>query len=343
MRGILVFRVVALTLTLHCPRASAFSIDPFARQNSRPDHDFADQVRSGVHESQTEAALLTIGIPHPDSVASTCRTSLLGTPSRRYSRETSAVVRGVRWPDDPNQLLPEAFPKWLAWMYDGHKLAKGRVNYIGKKASPWPDYFMNYRGHFGDMQQLHSMANTDGEGADLVRDRIILWSQFLYGVATCRIDPGAYISNLGIAEQFPRKAGWTAQFLLNPSRSKPIPPKYVPEVATGALLHLVQDSFSEAHAMRATDPSELCPRGRVIRFNSYANQRALRHSGADTPEAWLKGGKTPEHTAPVMASARMLELIRTNADWQSVVEPYLRTELFCIDKDAKKSSAGGYD
>lgn len=323
--------------------ANAFGIDPFEGRAATADNDFAEHVGSAVHEMQTEAALRAIGSPSLQTKEVRCATQQLGENSARQNRNASAVIRGVRWPDDPNQLLPESSVKWFAWMYDGHKIAKDGVNYKGQRPSPWTDYFMNYRGHFGDMQHMHSMANGDGEGAADVRDRIIAWMRFLYGVSTCSIRPEAFISKLEISDQFSRKSGWTVHYLLNPSKEKRIRPSRIPEVATGALLHVVQDSFSAAHVHRIASATSRCPKGRVIRFNSYSRQSPLKHAKTDTREAWLAGGVVPEHTSVVKASAQVLIFIRNQSDWDSVVLPYLTDELFCLGYDSAKSSAGGYN
>lgn len=337
-------RWIACALLLStCGPVLAFSIDPFPSPIVIGErYEYADHISSGVHEQQTEAALLLAGKPPDAATTSSCRTARLGLPAPRYNREASALIRGVRWPDDPNQLLPEEFPKWLGWMMHGHKVATTGTTFLGRKAAPWPDYFMNYRGHFGDMQQMHAMANQDKEKATDVRDRIVAWTKFLYSVATCQVKPEAFISKQSVASHFPRKAGWTVHYLLNPSKSKPVRAQLVPEVAAGALLHVVQDSYSEAHVARDLGVTTDCPHGRVIRFNSYVKQNPFRHGRADTSTAWLKGDRPPEKTAPVLASFRIIEFIRSNADWDSVVEPFMTKELFCVGSDAKESGPGGF-
>lgn len=334
--------LICTSSLLSMSTATAFSIDPFTRGGPAVDSEFANHVGSAVHEMQTEAALIEIGNPTTEQAPINCVTSRLGPATAAQARHVSMLVRGVRWPDDPNQLLPEFFPKWLAWMYDGHKIAKDGMNYQGKKPSSWADYFMNYRGHFGDMQQLHAMANKDGETANAVRERIISWIHFLYGVAICDVSPDTYVSKLAIADQFPRKQGWTVRYVLNPSKDKPAGSRRVPELATGALLHAVQDSFSAAHVQRAASATKQCPKGRVIRFNSYAKQSPLKHASADTQDAWLSGVSIPAKTPAVQASAHVLKLVRSRADWDTVVLPYLKNELFCLDADSEKSSSGGY-
>jgi hypothetical protein len=64
------------------------------------------------------------------------------------------------------------------------------------------------------------------------------------------------------------------------------------QVAIGALLHMVQDSFSQAHAERTDASGGQCdavPRfaqpGRIVRFYGYAGQNGPAHDKEDTFDA----------------------------------------------------------
>lgn len=125
-------------------------------------------------------------------------------------------------------------------------------------------------------------------------------------------------------------------------------PKYtlglatIPDVALGSMLHVVQDSFSDAHAERAYDVSAPCPQGRIVEFHSYSHQDPGRHGGADTRSAWRTNADFTASANPVEVSARLMAFVDARADWSRVVEPYLRETVLCLGADARPSGPGPY-
>ena len=67
--------------------------------------------------------------------------------------------------------------------------------------------------------------------------------------------------------------------------------KDLDKVAIGILLHMVQDSFSQAHAERAPETGDQCVGadfdrpGQIVRFYSYAQQIGKLHDDEDTFDA----------------------------------------------------------
>jgi hypothetical protein len=75
-----------------------------------------------------------------------------------------------------------------------------------------------------------------------------------------------------------------------------------------------------------------CPNGSVAGFHSFLDQETDEHRAADSRAA-LHHDTATRFTAlqnPVEVSARLILMARSRVDWASVVEPYLRTSLFCL-------------
>jgi hypothetical protein len=111
-------------------------------------------------------------------------------------------------------------------------------------------------------------------------------------------------------------------------------------MALGSLLHLIQDSYSDAHTQRSLEASEKCPTGRVVQFRAYGNQISSQHSTADTRSAWKGQTFSKEHD-PVNVSATILLFAERRTDWP-IVETYLRDTIFCLDADAEHAGPGRY-
>jgi len=97
--------------------------------------------------------------------------------------------------------------------------------------------------------------------------------------------------------------------------------KDLDKVALGALLHMLQDSFSHAHAGREPESGASCatiPRfaqpGRIREFYSYAGQVGTLHDHEDTFDAL--GLQTLQVSPSVVdASRAFLTLWQENAPW----------------------------
>jgi hypothetical protein len=141
--------------------------------------------------------------------------------------------------------------------------------------------------HFGRLQFMHAMAGPDDQSVGDTYDRIIEWARFSYRVASGEQDLEANYCEtfddptlspvLRSAFQLQGRSfckkrsrflfgsypAWTVRTLFTLTCSNPLQSKLCWEdfgrrgsekarlAATGALLHLVQDSFSQAHAERS--------------------------------------------------------------------------------------------
>ncbi|CAN7637751.1 hypothetical protein LJR189_004869 [Acidovorax delafieldii] len=254
-------------------------------------------MKSPVHESITLAA---IG----------CNASL-GSESECVTleavREHRILLYGVRWPDDPPfQLNAKSPPRikgcdtgvtlrstsqplcWWGLFSDAGAQAKKKA-YI-KNPAFGPGDYMLYRSHYGDLQFMHAMGTYDGESAGDTVSRMRMWAEFLWGIASGTTSTGAYIRELGnspLAAYFPGDITATNLFATGIVEVR----KDLDKVAMGAFLHMVQDSFSNAHAERGQETGASCGAtgfgkpGQIQRFRSYAKQSSTSHDEADTPKA----------------------------------------------------------
>ncbi len=266
-------------------------------------------------------------------------------------------IKGVYWPDSPERGLC----KWCApftanWRagrwYKRFKAAQNTVDSTGIYYKHGDDIFE--RSHYGDLAIIHSMAIADNIPAAETKRRIMIWVEFLYGVAIGKISPATKISEVAVpdfSEIFnaldTRNYSKTVQFLFSDQNA----PNQIFEArknSIGALLHIIQDSYSPAHANRAIHDGEegrFC-RGAIKRFLSYPNQVVNKHSAADKWPANLPRNTLPANARicdPITAGAAMLKLYAANdfagAPWAEARQ-FLDSVVFALDADALPSGPG---
>lgn len=263
----------------------------------------------------------------------------------------------VRWPDDPQRKLRGAqgirsaanfgVAFWLVRYCERHKDRGEDVNGMGLLCAS----------HYGDMQFLHAMASKPGETAAQTREKIIVWSRFAYDYATgsfeddellCDVllkypeirpavvgDPSLFIC-AGDKRGEPRQVGWFFGFECRKTfgSGRCHTTTTVAErrtAALGAILHMIQDSYSQSHVQRGRCgdaqgvPQATIRLTPVERYHDYSQQRSKLHSESDE---WPKVAEEPDAGIdhPVVAGARVLEMM---ADGQTSreLEHYLMTRV----------------
>lgn len=311
-------------------------------------------IKSPVHEAITLNALDCV-------VQAGLEKQCLTTEAVRANQ---VLLYGARWPDDPPFALNRASPPriadcnpkvtlrstaqpkcWKGLFSDADKTAKQRMP--SKPAEPafGPGDYLLYRSHFGDLQFFHSMAAYDGETATETRQRMRMWAQFLWGVATKEIPTDRFIRTLGIDQlehYFPGDMTATNLFATGIVEVR----KDLDKVAMGVLLHMLQDSFSQAHAGRNAESGAMCeaiPRfaqpGRISQFYSYAGQVGSLHDHEDTFTAL--GLQTLQVNPSVVdASRAFLTLWKENAPW-SEAEKYFDC-AFALEVPDTKAGPGPF-
>lgn len=311
-------------------------------------------IKNPVHESIVLGALGCVVTPGSER---TCITSTSVLTNR-------AMLYGVRWPDDPPfQLNRDKPPRtsncdvrvtlrstsqpacWKTLFSDAQTsaLAQAKLNSKAPAFSPG-DYLLS-RSHFGDLQFFHSMAAYDGEEAQLTKLRMKMWAQFLWGIATQTLPKDKFLRTLevpSLGDYFP--GDQTAINLLATGIVEVR--KDLHEVAVGALLHMVQDSFSQAHTERTSASGGQCDAisrfdqpGRIKRFYGYAGQDGGAHDHEDTFDA-LEIQTMQDSPTVVDVSRAFITLWKENAPWAEA-EKYFDC-VFTLQDPAATAGPGAF-
>ena len=352
---------IALASILMMPAAHAFQLSPSGtfveRQGAKRDDSWYVRFTSrvgewgvynytySVHEEITN--LIFDCDKDPDICAN---------PEANYAGP--AIIAGVRWNDDPPfRLNTTSIPEckkgqtvrvvtqptcWYKLFKHAEKRA--RTTYFDGHSNRWN---IMYRSHFGDLQFLHSMASRDGEKASETRQRILLWAEFAWAVATGTQDSKGLLKDVKIelfSELFP-KSGQSVfdLFALGNTELR----RGIREVAFGSLLHLVEDSFAHGHVDRAPPVAgEVCPgtnhpRPGIIRsFRSYANQDHKIHGHYDSREMFQEGLK--QHPNVIDVGKVLLGMFDGGEPW-SVVRPYLECVFELEQPDSPGAPGSGLE
>ncbi|EMO65129.1 hypothetical protein LEP1GSC133_0268 [Leptospira borgpetersenii serovar Pomona str. 200901868] len=147
------------------------------------------------------------------------------------------MIRGVRSND-----LPEGLSKFL--------------EVFAKHSRGMSDDSLTFRSHFGDMQELHSMADGPEIAAATTKKEIMKTIVDLFTLSTAKDGNG--------------------NFLL---------PKEVRAGLTGSALHIIQDSFAQGHVLRNEQ-------GQIVMFQMYEGQgdkhAEMDHSSINDPVGYQK-------------------------------------------------------
>jgi hypothetical protein len=257
-----------------------------------------------------------------------------------YGARYPRLGEAVRWPDDPTrQIAVLTLPRFGGTIQKRcGKLAAGRggrVNNLGDG--------LLCNSHLGTMQFFHAQADTSDVPAVVTHDNIMGWAAFLYSVAALRTDAeldvpycsvfpdtGSFNSAMVMSGRGERCAlDWVQRWRLtdfftlecvNPFSSRTC---YVEKdesrhdkariIATGALLHVIQDSYSQSHCARGT-----CGPGasggiarvecsRIDMFTTYTEQSPRLHARADKVPTFAPSCQgSSDYDDPITASAKVL-------------------------------------
>ncbi|MFG6207476.1 hypothetical protein [Pseudomonas retamae] len=256
-----------------------------------------------------------------------------------------AVLAGVRWNDNPPfrlsdtslsgcknvyVQLPMQGSCWASVFSDGKKkaeMAKGAVLYKFQSNKP-EQYSMLLRSHFGDLQFLHAMASRPGERAGETADNIMMWAEFVWRITTSEYSRGTTIAEASVdvpllldffdlrdtvqSILFKGEAGYNKDYR---------------DFAFGTLLHLVQDSYSEAHMARQDPDGRLCEKtnydrpGRAVRYYTYVGQNSRNHGRKDELIAVTRQLSNTPTPNLVDVGQAIKEMRDKHLSWNTV-EPY---------------------
>jgi hypothetical protein len=305
-------------------------------------------IKSPVHEAITLNAL-------DCAAAAGAESSCLTTEGVRVNQ---VLLYGVRWPDDPPFALNRASPPriadcdpkvtlrstaqpkcWKGLFSDADKTAKQRMAKKPGEPAFGPGDYLLYRSHFGDLQFFHSMAAHDGERAANTLIRMKMWAEFLWGLGSKSIPADRFIRTLDVAQldvYFPGDITATNLFATGIVEVR----KELDKVAMGALLHMVQDSFSQAHTGRNPETGAACEAfgrfpqpGTIAQFYSYAGQIGSLHDHEDTFDS-LAIHTLQISPSVVEVSRAFLTLWKEGAPW-SEAEKYFNCAFTLQDPEAR--------
>lgn len=317
--------------------AVAHNINPVERPDvgSWATRYLASKISDPVHETMTMLAYDCHARPHE------CQGSPEQFDRIRDGKRLAFLVTGVEWNDDPSLMLlgdVADIAKWRKWMLDAEDKAKCQDRYapapcVGVEVSD----DLLYRSHYGDLQFLHAMASSETESAEETRRKMLAWAKFAYQVGVRQIDPKTTLAQLPEINALIQRPGWNVHYLFarNVDRSASIR-----KIAIGSLLHLIQDSYSDAHAARVNGCEALShDKGAILNFRLYKYQNPDEHKEADIRPTWLDKGDLSDRN-PVWASARLLNHWFDGDDWDTVVEPFLRNEIWPLADERAVADAG---
>jgi hypothetical protein len=364
-RRMKVFAAAALIVGVVGTDVSAYQLNPLKdRERGGVPAEFGNDIGT-VHEDITHAAISCanrFGNRRSEDIGVWivwCTDAVRERTADDPGNLTNPIIVGVWWNDNPEMQLFDYERGSLLHVLGAlnmHNDAEENARRFRESGGTFRSNSMqriHYRSHFGDLQFLHSMANRDGERATVTQQNIIDWMSFAYMVALGEIQPDAKLRELNhpISRLF-RTGGqreWTVERLFKPRRSMRSLP--LADIALGSMLHVAQDSFAAGHARRAASQAVRCPRGRVLQFHSYLNQNSLSHKTEDTREAlefdmrsrdrWRSRFSARQN--PVEASTWLILFVRRRASWANVVEPFLRSTMFCVDENAPNAGPGEFN
>ncbi|MXO90262.1 hypothetical protein [Pontixanthobacter aquaemixtae] len=243
--------------------------------------------------------------------------------------------RASRWPDDPTRQLKRV------WTWPKYGLA---LENICPKIVHTDGFFsgLSCESHYGGLQFMHAMASRPNESDDQTRRYIRGWSQFVFRVATGKVDLDANYCDAVRAHAGPaasrlapknlkycaereekgkRYPAWTVRTLFTfhcdkmfTSKTCDVLPgdEVAKKAAIGAMFHLIQDSYSQSHAARgAAEPSngpyDAVVECRPVKKFYYFAENKKEHGAADkAPEFAQSCRERGDILDPITAGARML-------------------------------------
>lgn len=282
------------------------------------------------------------------------------------------MINAVRFPDDPVKELSFTNPIGLTrWLWN-----MGVVGCEGKSSGLLQG--LRCSSHYGSFQFLHAMSSKNDIPAEETKAKIMAWIEHLALIIenqdrfitsdycnywSSQQEKQNPIAKLMIPEGkngFPCKLTsgnpWTiatpfafhCKFRIV-TCDVDLNEKNIKQNAIGALLHLIQDSYTQGHAIRGN-----CCRSEskidiakyqclpIEQFNSYQNQNKDLHAIADSqPSSGASCLNNPRQHDPITAGAVILWMIKhQNKNLINSIPKYLNENVYQLINPKALSSAG---
>ena len=310
------------------------------------------QLKEPVHENLTDLSIRCANTPLKTEnnliVACAGRPQLMRSAFDLSAAEQE-LIRASRWSDappmrtgsfiNPSRLVcgevrvPENAACWAMLMSTNSAIpfdeATAQVPDAERARARHTLQNLLRRSHYGDMQFLHAMASP-GEAPARTRERVLHWAAFSYQVANGSIAVDAPLGSLDPAwhNNILRGLGDRTVHQLFETRSV-ASAETIRRLALGALLHMVQDSFSASHTGREATAGDTAPFGAITMFHDYGCQSPSQHAELDRADAaqWLTAATRPARD-PVTLGAQVIAWSRAGVAWEPQVRNYLETVAF---------------
>lgn len=324
-------------------------------------------LKGRVHERMTALAELCLK-EYKGKLPERCDPADLG---KRLPRGAlgSPRARAVRWSDDPTgQISATGGIKFLVQTLGGGCERRIPAD-VSPNDPPRPFAGLLCHTHYGSFQFMHALSGGKHEAPGTTAAKMLSWADLSYRVASGRIGREVgycdYVRKQAIAAElapasFPfcdPDAGedasdpysrWRVHTLFSLRCRNPFSSKNCSEAigdqgeavarsnAVGALLHLVQDSFSQSHVVRGRPQTGRKFEPRIVcapasGYYLYREQifRKIKHSSADKEPVWDPACGSSDIHDPVTASAVLLWHV-DNESAPETVQDYLRTRVLGI-------------
>ena len=257
--------------------------------------------------------------------------------------------KSVRHPDDPVSELSFGNPVGLIrWSWN-----MGVVGCKGKQSDITTG--LRCSTHYGDFQFMHAMGALEGSEASITKSKIMAWVRYLlliiqnapqqngqsfieqnyceYWAGELKVgNPIADVMTPQGQDSFPcvvdKGESWSiaSMFAFNCKLDiytcdVDLSPLNVKSKALGSLLHLIQDSFSQGHALRgdccdgvSDDDLAAYQCSEIKQFNAYQNHDEGRHTAADKePFPGESCSEDSDVNDPVTSGAKLLWILKTSS------------------------------
>lgn len=264
------------------------------------------------------------------------------------THRTKDIIFGTWWNDDPLMLMWGQGRDLVYGMRRMEKFFEPSARYPGSLRDLTVDakHSLGWHSHFGRLQHLHFMTDSPmsptlrQERVRTTTDKALQWMQFAYSVATQKegfrpadkLDPAmaealglpSVALNFGVNKSNVRIRTLFARAGVSDRDAR------TADIALGSMLHILQDSFSPAHACRVKGAIDGKPAAILRDVYNYNGQVDHRHKELDGFPLWLERyAKTGEHdyvNDPIALGAWIIDAVDKGLEWDQV-ETYLRNTI----------------
>lgn len=195
------------------------------------------------------------------------------------------------------------------------------------------------RSHYGDLQFIHGMASTLNESPQKTKNKILNYADCMFKIA--RKEKGyngdAKLSSIPEFASIVGNDENLKNMSLNQFYGNTDGKHDISKIATGSLLHMVQDSFAGGHVDRDEQ-------GRIVEFHEYSKQDAKKHDKSDsytsdgTPEEKIRN--LPGGPQAVNEGKKILLMLDDPKTSLTDFHTMLNKETFALSPQARNASPG---